>query len=34
MDQYQKTVGKGYVSLPMGKRDNARLGNKRTDKEL
>ena len=34
MDQYQKTVGKGYISLPMGNHDNARLGNKRTDKEL
>ena len=34
MDQYKKTVGKGYISLPMGNHDNARLGNKRTDKEL
>jgi maltose alpha-D-glucosyltransferase/alpha-amylase len=34
MDQYRKTVGKGYISLPMGNHDNARLGNKRTDKEL
>ena len=34
MDQYQKTVGKGYISLPLGNHDNARLGNKRTDKEL
>ena len=34
MDQYEKTVGKGYISLPMGNHDNARLGNKRTDKEL
>ena len=34
MDQYEKTVGKGYISLPLGNHDNARLGNKRTDKEL
>ena len=34
MDQYKKTVGKGYISLPLGNHDNARLGNKRTDKEL
>ena len=34
MDQYTKTVGKGYISLPMGNHDNARLGNRRTDKEL
>ncbi|MBQ8456601.1 MAG: alpha-amylase [Prevotella sp.] len=34
MDQYQKTVGKGYISLPLGNHDNARLGNQRTDKEL
>lgn len=34
MDQYQKTVGKGYISLPLGNHDNARLGNRRTDKEL
>ena len=34
MDQYQKTVGKGYISLPMGNHDNARLGNRRSDKEL
>ena len=34
MDQYQKTIGKGYISLPMGNHDNARLGNRRTDKEL
>ena len=34
MDQYSKTVGKGYISLPLGNHDNARLGNRRTDKEL
>ena len=34
MDQYDKTVGKGYISLPLGNHDNARLGNRRTDKEL
>ncbi|MBQ1825929.1 MAG: hypothetical protein II113_04865, partial [Firmicutes bacterium] len=34
MDQYIKTAGKGYISLPMGNHDNARLGNRRTDKEL
>jgi maltose alpha-D-glucosyltransferase/alpha-amylase len=34
MDQYKKTVGKGYISLPLGNHDNARLGNRRSDKEL
>ena len=34
MDQYRKTVGKGYISLPLGNHDNARLANRRTDKEL
>jgi maltose alpha-D-glucosyltransferase/alpha-amylase len=34
MEQYEKTVGKGYISLPLGNHDNARLGNRRTDKEL
>ena len=34
MDQYQKTIGKGYISLPLGNHDNARLANKRSDKEL
>ena len=34
MDQYEKTIGKGYISLPLGNHDNARLGNHRTDKEL
>lgn len=34
MDQYEQTKGKGYISLPLGNHDNARLGNRRTDKEL
>jgi maltose alpha-D-glucosyltransferase/alpha-amylase len=34
MDQYEKTIGKGYISLPLGNHDNARLGNRRSDKEL
>ena len=34
MDQYLKTIGKGYISLPLGNHDNARLANRRTDKEL
>lgn len=34
MDQYDKTVGKGYISLPLGNHDNARIANTRTDKEL
>ena len=34
MDQYNKTKGKGYILLPLGNHDQARLGNKRTDKEL
>lgn len=34
MDQYEQTIGKGYISLPLGNHDNARLGNKRSDKDL
>ena len=34
MDQYKKTLGKGYISLPLGNHDNARLANRRSDKEL
>lgn len=34
MDQYLATRGKGYISLPLGNHDNARLGNKRTDDDL
>ncbi len=34
MEQYQATRGQGYISLPLGNHDNARLGNKRTDDDL
>ncbi|HLP15595.1 MAG TPA: alpha-amylase family glycosyl hydrolase [Bacteroidota bacterium] len=34
MDQYDRTRGKGYISLPLGNHDNARLGNKRSDRDL
>lgn len=34
MNQYNQVKGKGYISLPLGNHDNARLGNKRTDKDL
>jgi glycosidase len=34
MEQYNVTKGKGYISLPLGNHDNARLGNKRSDKDL
>lgn len=36
MEQYEKTRGDGYISLPLGNHDNARLGNKRdaTDLEI
>jgi len=34
MNQYEKTKGKGYISLPLGNHDNARLGNQRTAKDL
>ncbi len=34
MEQYQATKGKGYISLPLGNHDNARLGNKRSDDDL
>jgi maltose alpha-D-glucosyltransferase/alpha-amylase len=34
MEQYLPTIGKGYISLPLGNHDNARLGNKRTDDDL
>ena len=34
MNQYSRTKGKGYISLPLGNHDNARLGNRRTDKDL
>lgn len=34
LDQYQATRGKGYISLPLGNHDLARLNNERTDDEL
>ena len=34
MEQYALTIGKGYISLPLGNHDNARLGNRRTKDDL
>ncbi|MGD1007352.1 MAG: alpha-amylase family glycosyl hydrolase [Ignavibacteriaceae bacterium] len=34
LDQYNKTKGKGYILLPLGNHDLARLNIQRTDKEL
>jgi maltose alpha-D-glucosyltransferase/alpha-amylase len=34
MEQYNPTKGKGYICLPLGNHDNARLGNKRSDDDL
>jgi glycosidase len=34
MEQYTPTMGKGYISVPLGNHDNARLGNKRSDDDL
>jgi glycosidase len=34
MEQYNLTKGKGYISLPLGNHDNARLGNERNDDDL
>jgi maltose alpha-D-glucosyltransferase/alpha-amylase len=34
MEQYERTKGKGYISLPLGNHDNARLGNKRSNYDL
>jgi len=34
MEQYTQTKDKGYICLPLGNHDNARLGNKRTDDDL
>ncbi len=34
MDQYERTKGMGYISLPLGNHDNARLGNRRSDDDL
>lgn len=34
LEQYNLTKDKGYISLPLGNHDNARLGNKRSDNDL
>jgi glycosidase len=34
LEQYNLTKDKGYISLPLGNHDNARLGNKRSDIDL
>jgi maltose alpha-D-glucosyltransferase/alpha-amylase len=34
MEQYNVTKGKGYISLPLGNHDNARLGNRRDETDL
>lgn len=34
MKQYEPTKGKGYICLPLGNHDNARLGNNRSDDDL
>ena len=34
MEQYQSTIGKGYISVPLGNHDNARLGNRRDADDL
>ncbi len=34
LEQYEATKNKGYISLPLGNHDNARLGNKRSDDDL
>ena len=34
MEQYERTKDKGYISLPLGNHDNARLGNQRSDDDL
>ena len=34
MEQYDATKGKGYISIPMGNHDNARINVQRTNKEL
>jgi glycosidase len=34
LEQYETTKNKGYISLPLGNHDNARLGNKRSDDDL
>ncbi len=34
MEQYRLTKDKGYISVPLGNHDNARLGNRRSDRDL
>ena len=34
LEQYEPTKDKGYISVPLGNHDNARLGNKRSDDDL
>jgi glycosidase len=34
LDQYDRTKGKGYICIPLGNHDNARLGNRRSDDDL
>lgn len=34
MEQYEATKGKGYICLPLGNHDNARLCNNRSDKDM
>ncbi len=34
LKQYEETKGKGYISIPLGNHDNARLGNRRSDDDL
>jgi maltose alpha-D-glucosyltransferase/alpha-amylase len=34
MGQYTPTRAKGYISVPLGNHDNARLGNRRSDEDL
>lgn len=34
MEQYEATKDKGYICLPLGNHDNARLCNKRSDKDM
>lgn len=34
LKQYESTKGKGYISIPLGNHDNARLGNSRDDDDL
>lgn len=34
MDQHDRTKGMGYISIPLGNHDNARLGNQRSDADL